>query len=226
MEVGHEEGRSAFLGALESLLRTAAGLDDEQLMAASRCRGWSVADVLVHVHLGLQEMLLGVVRPTEDQPDTDAASYWRSPVPTNDPDADATTQVRFVRLVASAYRRPTGLVGHLRPTAEGVATAVGALAPGAVRFQQRVLTTGDFLATWAVELAIHSLDLQRELTLPGPPPAALLLTRRTIETLAGAPLPASWSDDKVALLGAGRVPVSREDRTAAGAVADRMPALG
>jgi uncharacterized damage-inducible protein DinB len=124
MRVDHHDGRAAFLGALDALLDVATDLDDDQLMAASRCRGWSVADVLVHVHLGLQEMLLGIVTPTDAEPDTDAAAYWRSPVPATDRDADATTQVRFVRLLSASYRRPTGLVHHLRPTAEAIGNVV------------------------------------------------------------------------------------------------------
>jgi hypothetical protein len=130
MRVEHREGQAAFLDQLATLLMVCTRLDDDQLLAASRCRGWTVGDVLVHVHLGLQDMLLGVVWPADPDPDTDAASYWRLPVPTNDPQADQVAAVRFVRLWAAVYRRPTGLVAHLRPTAEGVARAVSALPEG------------------------------------------------------------------------------------------------
>jgi hypothetical protein len=59
-------------------------LDDDQSLAASRCRGWTVGDVIVHVHLGLQDMALGLLAPTNAEPDTDAANYSRAGVPTND----------------------------------------------------------------------------------------------------------------------------------------------
>jgi hypothetical protein len=39
-----------------------------------------------------------------------------------------------------------------------------AMSPGAVAFQRRVLATG-LAGTWAVELAVHHLDLGRELDL-------------------------------------------------------------
>lgn len=183
--------------------------------------------MLVHVHLGLQEMLLGIVTPTEDRPDTDAAGYWSLDVPTNDPGADRVAGARFVRLMgAAAYRRPVGLVGHLRPTAEGVATAVAALEPGALRFQGHVLSTGDFLATWAVELAVHHLDLGRELDLAPPVPAALRLARNTIEALVGEPLPAPWPDGTAVLIGAGRLDPEEELRRQVGALALRLPVLG
>ena len=226
MHVEHHEGQMGFLDELSALLEVCSGLDDDQLLAASHCCGWTVGDVLVHVHLGLQEMLLGVVSPTDAEPDTDAASYWRSELPTNDVDADQIAQIRFVRLMGAAYRRPTGLVGHLRPTADGVATAVTALPPRALRFQGHVLSTGDFLATWAVELAVHHLDLGRELNLAPPARAAISLARATIESLAGGGLPAGWLDETAVLVGAGRLRLNEQQTRQAGTVAQRLPVLG
>jgi hypothetical protein len=205
MRVDHDAAAAAFLGELEAFASAAGGLSDAQLVAASFCRGWTVGDVVVHVHLGLQEMLLGLVAATSEPPDEDASSYWSAPLPTNDDEADGLDNVRFVRLLGAAYRRPTGAVRHLLPTVDGVRTAVEALPVGAVRFQGHVLATGDFLATWAVELAIHQLDLGRELPVPPPTASSLALTRATISALAGVELPASWDDRTVALLGAGRV---------------------
>jgi uncharacterized protein (TIGR03083 family) len=201
MHVEHDEGRAAFLAQLEVFAAVADDLTDDDLMGTSRCRGWTVADVLVHVHLGLHEMLLGLVSPAGEQPDSDASDYWRHQPPSTDDDSDAIDAMRFVRLVASAYRRPTGVVGHLRPTFDGLRTAVTNLPAGAVRFQGLVLPTGDFLTTWAVELAVHQLDLRQ----PGrPAPAALRLGRATVEALRGGELPAGRDDESVLLLGFGR----------------------
>jgi hypothetical protein len=68
------------------------------------------------------------VDPTDAEPDTDAASYWRAEPPTIDADSDELDNVRFARLLASAYRRPTGLISHLRPTTHGV-IVIGAIPP-------------------------------------------------------------------------------------------------
>lgn len=242
MHVEHDEAAAAVADGLHTLLHVVTRLDDRELIAASRCHGWSVADVLVHVHLGLQEMLLAVVdavdavgEPDEPgarskenpglEPDTDAATYWRAEVPTNDPDADPLAHVRFARLVAAAYRRPAGLVAHLTPTVEGVARAVRRMPPGPVRFQGRVLSSGDFLATWAVEVAVHHLDLGRDLDLAPPAPAALTLARRTVEALAGGPLPAQWSDEVAVLLGTGRIPLDDDHRRQAGPLAEQLPSM-
>jgi hypothetical protein len=100
---------------------------------------------------------------------------------------------------------------------------VRALPSGAVRFQGHVLSTGDFLATWAVELAIHQLDLGRELPIAPPAAESLRLTRATVEALAGFALPASLDDRTVALLGAGRI---QADTSQSALVEGRLPVLG
>jgi uncharacterized protein (TIGR03083 family) len=207
MHVNHDEARDAFRTELDRITAVAESLTDRRLMAASHCAGWTVGDVLVHVHLSLQEMLLGLVATTDATPDTSADGYWRHTPPSNDDGADDVAGMRFVRLVGAAYRRPTGAVRHLAPTVDGVRMAVTALRPGAVRFQGLVLSTGDFLATWAVELAVHHLDLTRELTLPPPTAAALRLGRLTVEALVGEPLPGD--DSTVLFTGAGRLPGER-----------------
>ncbi len=225
MYVEFEHGRSAFLNSLDIWAAVVEALSDDQLLAASRCRGWAVSDVVVHVHMGLQDMLLGVVAPTDGEPDVDAASYWRIELPTNDPDADDLAPIRFTRLVASAYRRPRGIVGHLLPTVAGLRRAVAAMGPGALEFQGHVLTAGDFLATWAVELAVHHLDLTAGLDLAPPAPGALRLARETVEALAGF-LPEQWSDETAVLVGTGRVELTDEQGREAGAAGARLPALG
>lgn len=226
MHVDHDAARTAFLQALDRLIAVASDLNDADMQAASYCRGWTVGDVLAHLHMGLQEMLLGVVSRTDAPPDTDAASYWRSDPPSNDDGVhDDIAQIRFTRLLAAAYRRPTGLIGHMRPTADGLRRAVTDLPDGAVTFQQRVLTTGDFLATWVFEVAVHHLDLTRELDVPPPPDAALELSRATVEALAGTPLPPSWSDRTAVLVGSGRVAMTDEQRSGAGSVAEKLPVL-
>jgi uncharacterized protein (TIGR03083 family) len=223
VHVDHDAGRSAFLDGLKALRDVAEGLDDDQLLALSRCRGWTVGDVLVHVHLGLQEMLLGVVSPSDRTPDLDAASYWSSPAGPQ-PAASAVGHVRFVRAMGGAYRRPTGIVAHLGPTADALAAAVGALPDGAVAIQGHTMCTGDFLATWALEVTVHHMDLGAELTLPPPAPTALGLARATVEELAGGRLP--WEDETTVLIASGRIVPDEEQAAQAGPLAARLPVLG
>ena len=225
MNVDLDDARAAFVAELDAFTAGAESLTERALLAASRCTGWTVGDVIVHVHLGLQEMLLGLVAPTSAAADTDAGTYWRTTPPTNDDDADQVAGIRFIRLLGASYRRPTGAVRHLLPTVAGVRAAALKLEPGAVRFQGRVLSSGDFLATGAVELAVHHLDLGRELEVAAPATAALHLARLTIEALAGAPAPAAWTDETTVLLGAGRVRPDAGQRAQAPALTSRLPLL-
>ncbi len=75
---------------------------------------------------------------------------------------------------------------------DALVLGVAWLPDGALAFQGGVLTTGDLLATWAVELAVHQLDLAREIDVAPPSPDALAMARRTVEALrdAGRGLPA------------------------------------
>lgn len=207
MHLDHGPAADAVLAALDVLETTLRGLRDEDLLAPSRCRGWTAGDVWTHVHLGLQEMLLGLVTPTAAAADTDAAQYWRAEGGAADAAAARVPQVRFVRLLSSAYRDPTGLVAHALPTVAGVRAAVSGLTPGRLAFQGHVLRTGDFLATWACELAVHHLDTAVELDLPPAAPAALGIARATgvaLDPVRGAVL--ATGPDAVAVAALWRSP--------------------
>ena len=204
LTVDRTEACSAFTGQVERFVQSVGRLDDLELLAASRCHGWAVLDVVVHVRVGLEEMLRGVTAPTDDAPTVDAATYWSAWAAQPDRD-DEVDGILWTRRTASAYPRPSGAVRHLRAAADAVLAA--ALPPAALRFQGQVIAGGDFLATWAVELAVHHVDLGLHLDLAPPTDAALRLTRATIEALLGTPVPPSVSDLDALLVGAGRVPV-------------------
>jgi hypothetical protein len=97
---------------------------------------------------------------------------------------------------------------------------------GAVRFQGHVLSTGDFLATWAVELAVHHLDVAVALELPPPTAPSLELSRRTAEALLAAPLPVEIPDADAVLLATGRRRPTAPEAQLLGPLAARLPVLG
>jgi hypothetical protein len=221
LSVPHRPARRAFTGQLARFVGVVASLDDHRLLTASRCHGWTVLDAAVHVRAGLQEMLEGVTAPTDAQPSRDAASYWAGGVPTDG--GDAVDGILWTRRTASAYRRPSTAVRHLQAVADAVHRGVETMADARVAFQGHVLTTGDFLATWAVELAVHHVDLMLHLDLEPPTADALSLTRRTVEALAESAMPATWSDLQVLLVGTGRTGPGAD---LPAAVAGRLPVLG
>jgi len=222
---GFQRARDAFVAAYTILDELAASLTDEQLLSASRCRGWAVCDVLCHLDFGNQEILVGFASPTDRPADTDLAAYWRDCCAPGEPDLG---HARFTRLVASAYARPSGVVRHLHLTTGAVLRlARAADADRRLEFQGHVVTMEVFLALWAVEAAVHHLDVTVELPdAPAPAPASLRVTRETLDALLGEREPVGWDDATYALKGTGRLPLTGEEARALGPLAERFPLFG
>jgi hypothetical protein len=189
LRVPHEEGRAAFVEAVDQFLDAVEPLDDRALLAATRCWGWTAVDVVTHVRLGLEEVAscLLTAGTSSAAPDRDAATYWLTQPPGSSPDEVA--GLVAIRRIASATREPRSALVPLRLVSHALQVSAERLGDGVLEFQGCVLTTGDFFATWAVELAVHQLDLAREIDVARPTPAALGLARRTVESVAGAGLP-------------------------------------
>lgn len=184
---------------IEETVKCAGSLSDMQLLGPSRCHGWSALDLVVHLRMGLEEMVIAVA-PSHDEPDHDAASYWGSHP--DDRDEDPVAHILWLRRVASAYSRPSAAVTHLKQVAEGASVAVRSMQEGQIQFQGQHLRSGDFLASWVVELAIHQLDLGIE----GDEPVGLEWARQTLEAVADADLPSELDNRSAVLVGLGRVP--------------------
>ena len=177
--------------------------------------------MVTHVRLGLEELAAGLLAAVEREvPTHDAATYWQ----TQPPGGAEVDGLLAVRRVATATRTPRGALGPLDRVGDALVGAVERLPDRVVAFQGCALTTGDLLATWAVEVAVHHLDLGRDLAVPPPPSAALALTRRTLEALLQAPLPTDVDLDAV-LLGTGRRTPTGAERDALGTAAGRLPVL-
>lgn len=181
---------TAFLAAVEPL-------SDLDLLAPSLCRGWSRLEVVTHVRIGLEELATTTTRRVDASPDHDAASYWTSHP--DDRDDDPVPHLLWMRRVASAHQQPSGAVVHLRTAVETAHHAIRNLPDTVVDFQDKPMTSGDFLATWVVELAVHQLDLDL-----GDSPTGLDWARATLEALAGVPLPEDLDDRTAVLAGLGR----------------------
>jgi hypothetical protein len=185
----------------------AESFSDYDLLGASRCHGWSRLDVVVHVRAGLEEMI-GVCAAQVDGPaDHDAASYWASFAESDD---DPVPSMLWMRRTAAAYNRPSGALRHLRDVTATATIALGRMPDHPVLFQGKTMTSGDFLATWVVELAVHHLDLGPEAGHPAP--GSLAVVRRTVEAVADVDLPAAWPDEDAALIALGRVPLPDDAR--------------
>ncbi|OLL74922.1 hypothetical protein Ae168Ps1_3319c [Pseudonocardia sp. Ae168_Ps1] len=199
--------RAAFLASLDGLSALLDQLDDDALHARSRCRGWLVADVLAHLHLGLVEMLAGFPARTERLADADLATYGTAPSPgARQPEW---AHVRFARALAAAYARPTGQLPHVRTTVRGLRRLVADLdREYRLEFQGVVLEVSDFVGTWAVEVVVHHLDMIVDLAgAPEPPASGLEVVRDTVTRLVDDPVALDgWDDRALALAATDREP--------------------
>jgi uncharacterized protein (TIGR03083 family) len=219
---------SALESAYAGITEVVADLDDLDLLLPSGCRGWSIADLLLHVTLDAQRALVALATPSEALPDVDFVSYWRKFPGAGDADASL-AHGQWVRRSAAAYHRPTGIVGRWSETAVAAAHAAAAADPGGrISTQNHVLTVPDFLVTLVTEAVIHHLDAIVSLPdapEPGPEEAAL-----AVSTLAGlaAPggLPAYWSERETLLKGSGRSSLDGADRRALGERTSLFPLIG
>lgn len=212
------DARAAFDASVTAFLDAVGSLSEWDLLASSRCHGWTRLDLTAHVLTGWQEMLGGFVTLVDDGPTVDAGSYWTAfskVTAGSDPVEVLTAQRRR----AAAYARPSALLHQLRDVAGAVLSGSRTMGRRACRWQGQVFAPGDFLAVWAVEDVIHHLDL---LVDDRPPPSGLALARATIEALANHTLPADWRDEQAVLIGTGRLPVPDD----AGMLGVRLPVLG
>jgi hypothetical protein len=204
-------------------LRTAvAELPDGAFAQPSGCAGWLVQDLVCHLIIDAQDVLITLVTPAETEPTRDAVTYWevaRTP-PTGDDPLDALT----VRL-AAAYQEPRLLKFHLDDVGSAAGRAAG-LADPALRVGTRdeVLTAGDYLSAYVMEWTLHHLDLVAHLPdAAGPPAEGLAEARELLEKIAGAAFPASFSDEDALLVGTGRRAPTGAESAALGGLAAKLP---
>jgi hypothetical protein len=212
----HVTAVDLLLAETGAFVAAAQRFSEYDLLGAATVHGWSRLDVVVHVRAGLEEMVGVCAARVDDDPDHDAASYWASFAEADDAD-DAVPRILWMRRTASAYTRPAGALQHLTDVVATARIALLRMPDHPVLFQGKTMTSGDFLATWVVELAVLQLDLGAA---AGHPTAgSLAVVRRTAEAIADVDLPAAWSDEDAALIALGRRPLPPD----AGRLGDVLP---
>ncbi|CAM5696803.1 Mycothiol-dependent maleylpyruvate isomerase metal-binding domain-containing protein OS=Streptomyces violarus OX=67380 GN=FHS41_000525 PE=4 SV=1 [Streptomyces violarus] len=184
--------------------------------------GWLVRDLVCHLVIDAQDVLITLATPADGEPTRDALTYWEisDTPPTGDDPLDALT----VRL-AAAYEEPHLLKFHLDDVGSAAGRAAGLADPGLrVGTRDEVLTAGDYLSTYVMEWTLHHLDLIAHLPDAAPPPSeGLARSREMLERIAGSAFPRSFSDQDALLVGTGRRPPADAERAELGALASRLP---
>ncbi|MEU6797031.1 maleylpyruvate isomerase N-terminal domain-containing protein [Nonomuraea wenchangensis] len=203
-----------------ALLAAVASLADADFAQPSGCAGWLVRDLVCHLVIDAQDVLITLATPADTEPTRDAITYWEvgSTPPAGDDALDALT----VRL-AAAYQEPRLLKFHLDDVGSAAGRAAR-LADPALRVSTKgeVLTAGDYLSAYVLEWTLHHLDLVAHLRdVPGPPAAGP--ARELLEKITGVAFPASFSDEDALLVGTGRRAPTAGERAALGEPAARLP---
>lgn len=206
-----------------SALRAAvAELTDADFAQPSGCTGWLVRDLMCHLIIDAQDVLITLVTPAATEPTRNAVTYWNVAAvpPTGDDPLDALT----VRL-AAAYEEPRLLKFHLDDVGSAAGRAAELADPGLrVATRDEVLTAGDYLGAYVLEWTLHHLDLIAHLPDAAEPPAeGLARSREMLETIAGAALPASFSDKDALLVGTGRRAPTDAEKASLGELVAKLP---
>ncbi|GAA0954784.1 maleylpyruvate isomerase N-terminal domain-containing protein [Kribbella koreensis] len=206
-------------GALRAAV---AGLGDADFGEASGCAGWLVRDLVCHLVIDAQDVLITLVTPSEAEATHDSVSYWavaEAAAAGEDP-----LDALIVRL-AAAYGDPGLLKFHLDDVGAAAGRAAELADPAMlVSTQDMVLTAGDYLSAYVLEWTLHHLDLVAHLPqAPGPSIEGLAESRDMIEQIAGAGFPASWSDKDVLLISTGRREPSDLEKTQLGELTKKLP---
>ncbi|MHC9296101.1 maleylpyruvate isomerase N-terminal domain-containing protein [Mycobacterium sp. LTG2003] len=211
-----------FSATWTALRSAVAALADEEFAQPSGCTGWLVRDLVCHLIIDAQDVLITLVTPTDRQPTRNAVTYWEvsATPPSGDDPLDAVT----VRL-AAAYEEPWLLKFHLDDVGSAAGRAAALADPGLrVHTRDEVFAVGDYLRAYVLEWTLHHLDLVANLPgAAGPPAAGLAESRSMLEQIAGTPFPASLSDEDVLLVGTGRREATAVEKLALGELATRLP---
>ncbi|MER6321846.1 maleylpyruvate isomerase N-terminal domain-containing protein [Streptomyces coelicoflavus] len=210
-----------FSRSWSALLAAVADLSDEDFARPSGCAGWLVRDLVCHLVVDAQDVLITLATPTAEEPTRDAVTYWQVVEP---PTGDDPLDALIVRL-AAAYEQPGLLKFHLDDVGSAAGRAAALADPtGRVGTQGQVLTVGDYLSAYVLEWSLHHLDLVAHLPQAAAPPAeGLGHARELFEGVVGAAFPASFTDRDALLVGTGRRPPTPAEEAALGAPAARLP---
>jgi hypothetical protein len=211
-----------FSGTWSSLRAAVDGLPDADFAKPSGCTGWLVRDLVCHLIVDAQDVLITLVTPAVTEPTRNAVTYWNVAAvpPTGDDPLDALT----VRL-AAAYQEPWLLKFHLDDLGSAAGRAAELADPGLrVATRDEVLMTGDYLGAYVLEWTLHHLDLIAHLPDMADPHAEGLARSRTmLETIAGAAFPASFTDKDALLVGTGRRAPTDAQASSLGDLAAKLP---
>jgi hypothetical protein len=211
-----------FSSSWTALRAVVADLSDSDFVQRSGCTDWLVRDLVCHLIIDAQDVLITLVTPSDAEPTRDDVTYWT--IAHTPPNGDDPLDALTVRL-AAAYQDPALLKFHLDDVGSAAGRAADLVDPNLrVSTRDQVLTAGDYLSAYVLEWTLHHLDLIVDLpNAPRPPTEGLARSRAMLERIAGTVFPASLSDEDALLVGTGRCAPTDEQTAHLGELAERLP---
>ena len=200
------------------------GLPEEDFARPTRLPAWNVKELLAHLYRDVNRINVGLDQTAPPEPDRDSVSYWRS----YDPTIDSSDIADRAKELAASYGSGQELVSAWD---EMWRRALGRA--GTADRDRVVVTWGpalildEFLRTRVLELTVHRMDLNAALGLPpDPTEGGVEITTEILLGLLDAPAQ-DVPLDGLALIepGTGRRPLTDEERTSLGDLADRFPLI-
>ncbi|MFV8051848.1 maleylpyruvate isomerase N-terminal domain-containing protein [Mycobacterium sp. 48b] len=211
-----------FSDSWTALRAAVAALRPEDFEQRSGCAGWLVRDLVCHLVIDAQDVLITLATPADTEPTRNALTYWEvaGTPPTGEDPLDALT----VRL-AAAYQDPDLLKFHLDDVGSAAGRAAELADPDLwVGTKGQVLTVRDYLDAYVLEWTLHHLDLVAHLpAATGPPAAGLARSRVMLGDIADVDFPAGLSDTDVLLVGTGRRAPTDSEKVHLGATTVLLP---
>jgi hypothetical protein len=205
----------------------AADLSAHQLLSATRCHGWVVADVLFHVLADAQRALAAFASPADGPADRDFVTYWTGFAAEPAGASGSVEGIWSVKRSAAAFHNGLGGALIWRDTAPAAVRAARlASSDGFIETQGHVLAVPDFIATLVTEAVIHHYDMVVNLPdAPVPDDTAVAVATQTLDGLLAlkstdpsAVWPMGWTAREYVLRATGR-------EAAADPLADLFPLL-
>ena len=205
-----------------SFLRT---LTDDDWTRPTRCTGWDVRDVLVHMTAMMKYVAETCRRPFLDTvPNKDRLGWWDYDIEQDQKQGAAWVAEARARYPAGSIfaRWAAAVDAAVRAAREALSTGDPVVQPG----EQPILLT-EYLATRVLEMTIHGMDVREALGAGADPsPEGLAVTNGILAGLLGAE-PGAYGFDPVGFPDAatGRRPLAAGEVERLGALADRFPLL-
>jgi uncharacterized protein (TIGR03083 family) len=210
----------------EEVSKIAGVLGEDEFGRPTRCTEWNVKELLGHIYRDIDRINTALASDAPTEATHDSVSYWTA----YDPIEDAPDVAERAKEVADRY-----------PTGRELARAWDEQWPrtldrAAEADRSRLVVTwgpattlNEYLKTRVLEVTVHRMDLEDALGRKGwGTDLAVSIVDDILEGLLGEQPPSDLEWDVVDFIetGAGRRPLTDDERVILGPLADRFPLLG